>query len=204
MCIRDSDVIGIWLNVERNVREDFENYWLSIYFAQGTDYLYANTTATAIVSELETIGFDFEETFNESNWDEADRTIWNDANNSEVYAEGINFGGYFDSDASFETMLENSHAAQQSNMLQDLSSINRLTWHLYNTKFGTASRVQFQIDPLHETITNPTPVFEQGLEKQFTYDILRPNQLGWNGTICLLYTSPSPRDLSTSRMPSSA
>ena len=30
---------------------------------------------------------------------------------------------------------------------------------------------------------------------------------GWNdksGTSCLLYTSPSPRDLSTSRMPSSA
>ena len=66
-----NDVIGIWLNVERNVREDSENYWLSIYFAQGTDYLYANTTATAIVSELETIGFDFEETHNESNWDEA-------------------------------------------------------------------------------------------------------------------------------------
>ena len=26
----------------------------------------------------------------------------------------------------------------------------------------------------------------------------------WKETICLLYTSPSPRDLSTSRMPSSA
>ena len=26
----------------------------------------------------------------------------------------------------------------------------------------------------------------------------------WNDYICLLYTSPSPRDLSTSRMPSSA
>lgn len=178
-----NDVIGIWLNVERNVREDSENYWLSIYFAQGTDYLYANTTATAIVSELETIGFDFEETHNESNWDEADRTIWNDANESEVFAEGINFGGYLDSDATLETIIENSHAAQQSNILQDASSINRLTWNLYNTKFGKASRVQFQIDPLHDTITNPIPVFEQGVEKQFTYDILRPNQLGWNGTI---------------------
>ena len=28
--------------------------------------------------------------------------------------------------------------------------------------------------------------------------------LGWMGMTCLLYTSPSPRDLSTSRMPSSA
>ena len=27
---------------------------------------------------------------------------------------------------------------------------------------------------------------------------------GWLNTTCLLYTSPSPRDLSTSRMPSSA
>ena len=27
---------------------------------------------------------------------------------------------------------------------------------------------------------------------------------GWNSVTCLLYTSPSPRDLSTSRMPSSA
>ena len=29
-------------------------------------------------------------------------------------------------------------------------------------------------------------------------------QLSSMGTVCLLYTSPSPRDLSTSRMPSSA
>jgi len=27
---------------------------------------------------------------------------------------------------------------------------------------------------------------------------------GWGNRVCLLYTSPSPRDLSTSRMPSSA
>ena len=36
---------------------------------------------------------------------------------------------------------------------------------------------------------------------------LSANQVGRNArmfTICLLYTSPSPRDLSTSRMPSSA
>ena len=30
------------------------------------------------------------------------------------------------------------------------------------------------------------------------------NQIGQEDTPCLLYTSPSPRDLSTSRMPSSA
>ena len=31
-----------------------------------------------------------------------------------------------------------------------------------------------------------------------------PPNVNWVGTACLLYTSPSPRDLSTSRMPSSA
>ena len=31
-----------------------------------------------------------------------------------------------------------------------------------------------------------------------------PNKIIFNGGTCLLYTSPSPRDLSTSRMPSSA
>ena len=31
-----------------------------------------------------------------------------------------------------------------------------------------------------------------------------PPHVCWDSNICLLYTSPSPRDLSTSRMPSSA
>ena len=34
------------------------------------------------------------------------------------------------------------------------------------------------------------------------YQIIKKGQKSYNG--CLLYTSPSPRDLSTSRMPSSA
>ena len=33
---------------------------------------------------------------------------------------------------------------------------------------------------------------------------LKAKQTIFDGIICLLYTSPSPRDLSTSRMPSSA
>ena len=36
------------------------------------------------------------------------------------------------------------------------------------------------------------------------FEMLEENQLIVQGMICLLYTSPSPRDLSTSRMPSSA
>ena len=36
------------------------------------------------------------------------------------------------------------------------------------------------------------------------YDITRGNQLRLSPSICLLYTSPSPRDRTRSRMPSSA
>ena len=43
------------------------------------------------------------------------------------------------------------------------------------------------------------PLVVASIEKTFSYKIKR----GKNGD-CLLYTSPSPRDLSTSRMPSSA
>ena len=39
-------------------------------------------------------------------------------------------------------------------------------------------------------------IYRDGSKDEFTHD-------EWNN-ICLLYTSPSPRDLSTSRMPSSA
>ena len=49
------------------------------------------------------------------------------------------------------------------------------------------------------------------LKKYFGFDNFKGNQepiiqnlLDGNDTFCLLYTSPSPRDLSTSRMPSSA
>ena len=42
------------------------------------------------------------------------------------------------------------------------------------------------------------------LSREETYADISPLRLGTNGITCLLYTSPSPRDLSTSRMPSSA
>eukprot|EP00831_Metopus_contortus_P074552 TRINITY_DN6809_c0_g1_i4.p1 TRINITY_DN6809_c0_g1~~TRINITY_DN6809_c0_g1_i4.p1 ORF type:complete len:128 (-),score=12.91 TRINITY_DN6809_c0_g1_i4:135-518(-) len=49
-------------------------------------------------------------------------------------------------------------------------------------------------------------VFKSSAPQQFTdvkYDILHANEND-EELVCLLYTSPSPRDLSTSRMPSSA
>ena len=45
-----------------------------------------------------------------------------------------------------------------------------------------------------------TPSFTVNDEKEF-YHCFATSE---HGNICLLYTSPSPRDLSTSRMPSSA
>ena len=42
------------------------------------------------------------------------------------------------------------------------------------------------------------------LYKTFVRPILQYNSVIWSPYTCLLYTSPSPRDLSTSRMPSSA
>ena len=43
------------------------------------------------------------------------------------------------------------------------------------------------------------PGTEEQLQKEMT-----SAYIGFDPTACLLYTSPSPRDLSTSRMPSSA
>ena len=44
---------------------------------------------------------------------------------------------------------------------------------------------------------------QKGWDMQ-TYDNLVDNVCNAKSTICLLYTSPSPRDLAVSRMPSSA
>ena len=45
--------------------------------------------------------------------------------------------------------------------------------------------------------------FDLTVSKAQSLCLIGPNGAG-KSTICLLYTSPSPRDLSTSRMPSSA
>ena len=55
-----------------------------------------------------------------------------------------------------------------------------------------------------------TAVIDEGCEigedtKIWHFSHIMPNcKIGQKCNICLLYTSPSPRDLSTSRMPSSA
>ena len=47
-------------------------------------------------------------------------------------------------------------------------------------------------------VANQASIFRESNKEQHLVDYLIQNK------ICLLYTSPSPRDLSTSRMPSSA
>ena len=50
-----------------------------------------------------------------------------------------------------------------------------------------------------DKFNNKKPIYLFTLNKRYTLD----GDFPWN-IACLLYTSPSPRDLSTSRMPSSA
>ena len=56
-------------------------------------------------------------------------------------------------------------------------------------------KVNITIDDINDN----SPVFDNS-----NYNVSVKEEIAVNSTICLLYTSPSPRDLSTSRMPSSA
>ena len=62
--------------------------------------------------------------------------------------------------------------------------------------------------PLCARVAVDTPLLERTQRKEIGYRILleESGDEGFMGLVktCLLYTSPSPRDLSTSRMPSSA
>ena len=63
---------------------------------------------------------------------------------------------------------------------------------------------QATIDETLEEVTTPIEeIFENEMEKKLT-KLEELKEAGLVTETCLLYTSPSPRDLSTSRMPSSA
>ena len=62
---------------------------------------------------------------------------------------------------------------------------------------GVKERLEQHDDPLGVI----AKLRSQGVKGQLTVDMIPTSN---PGRICLLYTSPSPRDLSTSRMPSSA
>ena len=69
-------------------------------------------------------------------------------------------------------------------------------------KYAVTVYVDNVFDEFAETGVQNSALFNQTVEgatvRSFLTNVLTPR------TICLLYTSPSPRDLSTSRMPSSA
>ena len=73
------------------------------------------------------------------------------------------------------------------------SNVNRSTHDSSRSKSNTPALRVIPLGGLHEIGKN-TCVFEYGDELMLVDA----------GLACLLYTSPSPRDLSTSRMPSSA
>ena len=64
---------------------------------------------------------------------------------------------------------------------------------------GCTGVLEETVDPRASLTASPTEI-QQG--EGVTFDALDSDAI--EGVICLLYTSPSPRDLSTSRMPSSA
>ena len=59
-------------------------------------------------------------------------------------------------------------------------------------------------EPVREIINNPNKVNEYTIKGNLVAVITDGSAVLGLGNVCLLYTSPSPRDLSTSRMPSSA
>ena len=97
--------------------------------------------------------------------------------------------------------------AENSNTIsigQNMTTLNYSLSHALSRKFKKGDEVIVtQLD--HEANRGPWKVLEEVGVKIVEIDLLE------NGTLdyvdfknCLLYTSPSPRDLSTSRMPSSA
>ena len=60
----------------------------------------------------------------------------------------------------------------------------------------------FQTDLIDGITTNPTLIMKSGRDPEEVYQQLI--DMGIDDISCLLYTSPSPRDLARSRMPSSA
>ena len=73
---------------------------------------------------------------------------------------------------------------------------------LYNKKTESDRKDDTELAKLSEPIDNILDkVLDAGKRKKS--EPIKPGEVG-ETNICLLYTSPSPRDLSTSRMPSSA
>ena len=106
-------------------------------------------------------------------------------------------------------LLGYAHTAETEKVLYHVESLSKAL-----SQFSTERRANLRQNLLHAT-----GVFVKKHAEQVSFDdglvtlaFLEPNlstlsqeqDSGWPNIVCLLYTSPSPRDLSTSRMPSSA
>ena len=77
--------------------------------------------------------------------------------------------------------------------------------HATKTIRDKRARVVAEVDDWEELRVAGAAVKEAALRDLATHlEQLEASLVAGGATVCLLYTSPSPRDLSTSRMPSSA
>ena len=84
-----------------------------------------------------------------------------------------------------KTHFLNQNAKRLNKSLGDLTGLNNIGFHI------------IEVEPGHESTEFHVHYFEE--ECVYILEGTAESLIG-----CLLYTSPSPRDLSTSRMPSSA
>ena len=105
---------------------------------------------------------------------------------------------------------ETCHQLQQMNIkaipyaidLNSHSEIKELAAFI-ESKFGKLDILVHAACQIHDDLVEPKPFWEKSTDLWSVIDVgMRSNYLLSHS--CLLYTSPSPRDLSTSRMPSSA
>ena len=80
-----------------------------------------------------------------------------------------------------------------------------MTTALFETEVGNIN-IEFFSDDAPNTVKNFTNLISDGYYDGLAFHRVIPGFMAQGGcpNTCLLYTSPSPRDLSTSRMPSSA
>ena len=86
--------------------------------------------------------------------------------------------------------------------VNELSSIDCVSWHKRVGHLLSVAQSSCQDSSQQHPTVIEGPVFVHHSHRVLRVDVLKGRDEFFS--VCLLYTSPSPRDLSTSRMPSSA